>query len=411
MISILGIVFLLFTAFLLSENRKAIKLRTVAGAFGIQLLLGSIVLYFSWGQNALIIVSAKVQNVIDYAQDGIKFLFGGLVSPQMYETFGDGGFVFAFRVLPIVIFFSSLLSVLYYIGVMNFVIRFIGGGLQKLLQTSRPESMSATANIFVGQTEAPLVVKPFLKSMTRSELFAVMTGGMASVAGAVLAGYVGLGADLKFLIAASFMAAPGGLLMAKIIIPETEVPNQDLAELEDGEEGKPVNVLDAAALGASSGLMLALNIGAMLLAFIGLIALLNGILQSFAGLFGYPDLTLQVILGFIFYPVAFMLGVPQVDVQSVASLIGQKLILNEFVAFVEFAKVMGEMQPISRAITNFALCGFANLSSIAILLGGLGTLAPTQRPLISKLGLKAVVAGTLSNLMSASIAGLFISFL
>lgn len=411
MISILGIVFLLFTAFLLSENRKAIKLRTVAGAFGIQLLLGSIVLYFSWGQNALIIVSAKVQNVIDYAQDGIKFLFGGLVSPQMYETFGDGGFVFAFRVLPIVIFFSSLLSVLYYIGVMNFVIRFIGGGLQKLLQTSRPESMSATANIFVGQTEAPLVVKPFLKSMTRSELFAVMTGGMASVAGAVLAGYVGLGADLKFLIAASFMAAPGGLLMAKIIIPETEVPNQDLAELEDGEEGKPVNVLDAAALGASSGLMLALNIGAMLLAFIGLIALLNGVLQSFAGLFGYPDLTLQVILGFIFYPVAFMLGVPQVDVQSVASLIGQKLILNEFVAFVEFAKVMGEMQPISRAITNFALCGFANLSSIAILLGGLGTLAPTQRPLISKLGLKAVAAGTLSNLMSASIAGLFISFL
>lgn len=410
MISVVGMAFLILVAVALSENRKAIRLRTVLGAFMIQLILGSIVLYFSWGQTSLLFLSTKVQAVIDYAQDGIDFLFGALVSEQMFSTFGSSGFVFAFRVLPIVIFFSSLLSVLYYIGVMGIVIRFIGGGLQKLLKTSRPESMSATANIFVGQTEAPLVVKPFLNTMTRSELFAVMTGGMASVAGAVLAGYVGLGADLKYLIAASFMAAPGGLLMAKIMIPETETPNENLTEVEDSDEDKPVNVLDAAALGASSGLMLALNIGAMLLAFIGLIALLNGLLQGFSGFFGYPDVTLQYLLGWVFYPIAFLLGVPEVDLQVVASLIGQKLILNEFVAFVEFAKHMDTLQPLSRAITNFALCGFANLSSIAILLGGLGTIAPAQRPLISKLGLRAVAAGSLSNLMSAAIAGFFLSF-
>ncbi|MCC5815626.1 MAG: NupC/NupG family nucleoside CNT transporter [Leptospira sp.] len=411
MISILGMIFLLGVAVLLSENRRAIRLRTVIGALTIQIILGSIALYFTWGQNVLIFLSGRVQKVIDYAQDGIVFLFGGLVSQQMYETFGSGGFVFAFRVLPIVIFFSSLLSVLYYVGVMGFIIRFIGGGLQKLLKTSRPESMSATANIFVGQTEAPLVVKPFLDYMTRSELFAVMTGGMASVAGAVLAGYVGLGADLKFLIAASFMAAPGGLLMAKIIIPETEEPHQNLEEVGESYDGEPVNVLDAAAQGASAGLSLALNIGAMLIAFIGIIALLNGMIQGLGDLVGYPDITLQMILGWIFYPVAYLLGVPSNDISQVASLIGQKLVLNEFVAFVEFAKVMEGMEPLSQAITTFALCGFANLSSIAILLGGLGTIAPKQRPLISKLGLKAVVAGTLSNLMSASIAGLFISFL
>lgn len=412
--SLVGIVVLLGLAVLLSDNRKAINLRTVGGAFAIQFLLGAFVLYVPVGRDVLYGMSQGVANVIGYGNDGINFLFGGLTSDKMFEVFGGGGFVFALRVLPVIVFFSALISVLYYLGVMQIVINALGGGLQKALGTSRAESMSATANIFVGQTEAPLVIRPFVPKMTQSELFAVMCGGLASVAGGVLAGYASMGVPLEYLIAASFMAAPGGLLFAKIIKPETETPIEQLAGDADDEADKPANVIDAAAAGASSGMQLALNVGAMLLAFIGLIALVNGLLGGVGGWFGMPELTLELILGYVFSPLAFLIGVPWEEATIAGSFIGQKLIVNEFVAYLNFAPYLGEAAEVilsekTKAIISFALCGFANLSSVAILLGGLGGLAPSRRHDIARFGMKAVAAGTLSNLMSATIAGLFLS--
>jgi CNT family concentrative nucleoside transporter len=291
---------------------------------------------------------------------------------------------------------------------MNWVIRILGGGLQKFLRTSKSESLSATANIFVGQTEAPLVVKPFIPTMTRSELFAVMVGGLATVAGSILAGYVSLGIELKYLIAASFMAAPGGLLMAKMMMPETEVPKQNLTDLEHQEE-KPVNVIDAAATGALSGMHLAMNVGAMLLAFVALIALTNGIFGWVGSWFDNPTLTIQELLGYVFAPIAWLLGIPWSEAQLAGSFIGQKVVVNEFVAYLDFINYQDQLSEHSRAVITFALCGFANLSSIAILLGGLGSIAPTRRKDIAQLGLRAVLAGSMANLMSAAIAGFFLS--
>ncbi|MEH0666704.1 NupC/NupG family nucleoside CNT transporter [Vibrio scophthalmi] len=415
--SLVGMAVLIAIALLLSDNRKAINLRTVGGAFAIQFIIGGFVLYVPWGRDLLAGFSAGVQNVIDYGKDGTGFLFGSLVNFSV-----DGiGFIFAFQVLPTLIFFSALISVLYYIGVMQWVIKILGGGLQKALGTSRAESMSAAANIFVGQTEAPLVVRPFVPKMTQSELFAVMCGGLASVAGGVLAGYASMGVPLEYLVAASFMAAPGGLLFAKIIKPETDTPNDDLGADIDGGDDKPANVIDAAAGGASVGLQLALNVGAMLLAFIGLIALINGILGGVGGWFGMPELTLEILLGYIFSPLAFLIGVPWEEATLAGSFIGQKLVVNEFVAYLNFVPYVGDaaqvvpatgevMSTKTAAIISFALCGFANLSSIAILLGGLGGLAPNRRHDIARMGVKAVAAGTLSNLMAATIAGFFLSF-
>lgn len=285
--SLIGMAVLLGIAVLLSSNRKAINLRTVGGAFAIQFSLGAFILYVPWGQELLRGFSDAVSNVINYGNDGTSFLFGGLVSGKMFEVFGGGGFIFAFRVLPTLIFFSALISVLYYLGVMQWVIRILGGGLQKALGTSRAESMSAAANIFVGQTEAPLVVRPFVPKMTQSELFAVMCGGLASIAGGVLAGYASMGVKIEYLVAASFMAAPGGLLFAKLMMPETEKPQDNEDITLDGGDDKPANVIDAAAGGASAGLQLALNVGAMLIAFIGLIALINGMLGGIGGWFRY----------------------------------------------------------------------------------------------------------------------------
>lgn len=414
--SIIGMLVLLGIAVLLSDNRKAIKLKTVGGAFAIQFLLGAFVLYVPWGKDVLARFSNAVSNVIDYGNNGIDFMFGGIVSSKMFEVFGGGGFIFAFRVLPTLIFFSALISVLYYLGIMQWVIRILGGGLQKALGTSRAESMSAAANIFVGQTEAPLVVRPFVPKMTQSELFAVMCGGLASIAGGVLAGYAAMGVKIEYLVAASFMAAPGGLLFAKIMKPETEKPNDDLGKIEiDGGDDKPANVIDAAAVGASSGLMLAANVGAMLIAFIGLIALINGILGGVGGWFGMPALTMEMILGWVFAPLAFLIGVPWSEATIAGEFIGLKTIANEFVAYSQFAPYLGDGAAVvlsekTKAIISFALCGFANLSSIAILLGGLGGLAPNRRGDIARMGIKAVIAGTLSNLMAATIAGFFLSF-
>lgn len=412
LISVLGMAVLITIAIVFSSSRRSINLRTVIGAFLLQFGVGALVLFVPAGQKVLGAVSDGVSNVINYGNEGINFLFGGLVDGKMFELFGGGGFVFALRVLPMIIFFSSLIAVLYYLGIMQWFIRLIGGGLHLLLGTSRAESMSAAANIFAGQTEAPLVVKPFIKNMTQSELFAVMCGGLASVAGSVLAGYASMGVPLPYLIAASFMAAPGGLLFAKLIMPETETPKSNVQMAnqftEDDEEG-PSNVIDAAATGASTGMQIALNVGAMLLAFIALIALINGIIGGIAGWFDY-ELSLDKIFGWVFSPIAWLLGAASHEIQTAAQFIGQKLAINEFYAYANFGEYLkaNEMTAKTQAIIAFALCGFANFSSIAILVGGLSIMAPSRRGDVARMGLKALLAGTLSNLMSATIAGLFI---
>jgi CNT family concentrative nucleoside transporter len=400
--SVIGMIVLIAIAIFFSENRKAIKYRTVIAAFLIQASFAALVLYVPFGQTALGALSSGVQGVINYADAGIEFLFGSIGRKEI-------GFIFAFHVLPVLIFFSSLIAVLYYVGIMQKIVNVIGGFFKLVMGTGHAESLSATANIFVSQTEAPLIIRPYILGMTRSELFAVMVGGMASIAGSLLVGYANMGVELKYLIASSFMAAPGGLLMAKLIIPETETPKTDVEHVSFDDHEKPSNVIDAAAQGAVSGMHLAMNIGAMLIAFIALIALINGALGGVGGWFGLPEITLQQILGYVFAPVAYLIGIPWGEAVTVGSLIGQKIILNEFVAYVDFVSLKDTLIPHTQVVVTFALCGFANLSSIAILLGGLGSIAPTRRAHIAKMGLKAVFAATLANLMSAALAGFFIA--
>lgn len=401
MVGLLGIAVLLGIAFALSSAKRSINWRTVGGAFAIQASVGAFVLYSETGKEVLLSATKFVANIIAYSQEGINFLFGPIGDKSI-------AFIFAFNVLPVIVFFSALIAVLYHLKVMGVIIKVIGGFLQKTLGTSRPESMSSAANIFVGQTEAPLVVRPFIPHMTSSELFAIMVGGLASIAGSVMAGYAGMGVDLKYLLAASFMAAPGGLLMAKIILPETSKPNEDLHDV-DAEDTGYANVFDAAASGAASGMQLALNVGAMLLAFIALIAMFNGLIGWTAGLFGYENVTFEGILGYVLQPLAWAIGVPWEEAQLAGSFIGQKMVVNEFVAYLNFLENQSQLSEASQAIITFALCGFANFSSIAILMGGIGAMAPTRRKEIARLGLKAVIAATLSNLMSAALAGFYLS--
>jgi len=401
LVSLLGIATLFGIAYLLSARRQHVNWRTVGFALLLQFVLGGIALYFPLGVAILQMVSNAVSSVLNNAQYGIDFVFGSIGTFEM-------GFIFAFHVLPVIVFFSSLVSVLYHLGIMGWLIRFIGGGLQRLLKTSQAESMSATANIFVGQTEAPLIVRPYIASMTRSELFAIMVGGMSTVAGSVLAGYVLLGVEIQYLLAASFMAAPGGFLMAKLLMPESEQFKNEDEEFKLEFEAH-VNVIDAAASGASSGMTLALNVGAMVLAFVGLIALVNTLLGSIGGMFGFESLSLQLLLGYAFQPLAFIVGVPWEETRLAGSLIGQKLVFNEFVAFVAFTDQMALMSERAQAVVTFALCGFANFSSIGIVLGGIGMMAPDRRKDIAELGLRAVFAGFMANLMSAAIAGFFLS--
>ncbi|WNS79895.1 NupC/NupG family nucleoside CNT transporter [Domibacillus sp. DTU_2020_1001157_1_SI_ALB_TIR_016] len=397
-----GIFTVLGIGFLFSTDRKRINWRTVLGGLAFQLAFAFIVLKWSFGQRMMLKLTEIVNAITGYANDGINFLFGGLYTEQSGITS-----VFALNVLPMVIFFSALISVLYYLNIMQFFIKIIGGFLSSLLGTRKAESMSAAANIFVGQTEAPLVVRPYIQKMTESELFAVMTGGLASVSGSVLIGYSLLGVPLEYLLAASFMAAPAGLVMAKLFVPETsDVPEPKEFKMESDEDA--VNVIDAAAKGASVGLQLALNIGAMLLAFIAIIALLNGLLGWVGSWFGLNGLSLEMILGYFFAPIAFAIGVPWHEAVTAGSFIGQKLVLNEFVAYSSFGPQIDSLTPKTVAIISFALCGFANISSMAILIGGLGNLAPSRRADIARLGLKAVIAGALASLLSAAIAGMLL---
>ena len=398
--SLVGVATILGIAYLMSSNRGAIRIRTVGIAFVIQATVAAIVLYVPQGGAVLDKVVRGVQFVINQGKHGIEFLFGTQIESSL-------GFTVAFNVLPVIVFFAALMSVLYYLGIMQRVVGTLGGWLHRLLGTSHAESVSAVSNIFVGHTDAPLVVRPYLKSMTQSELFAVMTGGCATIAGAVMMGYAQMGIELKYLITASFMAAPGGLMMAKILIPET-VPHDERPEPEEvAEEDKPVNIFEAIGNGAMIGLQVALSVGAMLVAFVGLIFLVNGLLELGGGLFGIEGLTVQWILGKLFAPIAFLLGVPWDEAAIAGSLIGQKLVINEFYAYYTFVGIKETLSPYTQLVVTFALCGFSNLASIAILLGGLGAIAPSRRHDIARLGLKAVIGGTLVNLLNASLAGFF----
>ncbi|WRG44262.1 NupC/NupG family nucleoside CNT transporter [Helicobacter pylori] len=406
--SVVGMAVLFLIAWVFSSNKRAINYRTIVSAFVIQVALGALALYVPLGREMLQGLASGIQSVISYGYEGVRFLFGNL-APNAKGDQGIGGFIFAINVLAIIIFFASLISLLYYLKIMPLFINLIGGALQKCLGTSKAESMSAAANIFVAHTEAPLVIKPYLKSMSDSEIFAVMCVGMASVAGPVLAGYASMGIPLPYLIAASFMSAPGGLLFTKIIYPQ----NETISSHADVSVEKHVNAIEAIANGASTGLNLALHVGAMLLAFVGMLALINGLLGVVGGFLGMEHLSLGLILGALLKPLAFMLGIPWSQAGIAGEIIGIKIALNEFVGYMQLLPYLGDNPPLilsekTKAIITFALCGFANLSSVAMLIGGLGSLVPKKKDLIIRLALKAVLVGTLSNFMSATIAGLFI---
>lgn len=403
-IGILGIIVILAIAVAFSSNRKAINLRVVGAALALQAVIAVFVLYFDAGQAVIGGLSTGVMAIIGFSQDGIDMVFGPLADTDVI------GFSFAVNVLPIIIFFAALMSVLYHLRIMEWLVKIVGGALHKIIGTGAIESMNAAANIFVGQTEAPLVVKPYLKNLTEAQFFAVMVSGLASIAGTVLAGYVLMGAELKYLLAAAFMAAPGGLLMAKIIMPDTEAVPEGGHEKLQMERSTHGNVILAAASGTADGLRLAVNIGAMLIAFVALIALFNGLVGWVFSLAGIDGVTMQMILGKVFRPLMYLLSVPWAEAEAAGALFGEKIILNEFVAFSHLNTYLEGMSPRTIAITTFSLCGFANLSSIAILLGGLGVLVPEKKELIGKFGMKCVLAASLSNLMTAALAGLMLPF-
>lgn len=395
---IIGIIFVFLVAFLISNNKKKINWKTVIIGFLIQFIFAFAALKWSVGKYILSRISLGVQSVIDYAKEGISFIFGSL---------SNDGSIFAVNVLGVIIFISALVSVLYYLGVMQFVIKLIGGGLSKLLGTSKLETISSAANIFLGQTEAPLLIKPYVEKLTESELFTVMVGGLASVSGSILVGYSLLGIPIEYLVSASFMSAPAGLIISKIIIPEIREAkvNEEIEMVKDDSS----NIVDAASKGAIDGLGLVLNIAAILLAFVALIALINGIIGLIGGLFGIDNLSLQSILGYIFAPIATIIGVPMKESVIAGSLIGQKIILNEFVAFTSLSEIISTLSPKTISVVTFSLCGFANISSIAILIGGIGGMAPSRKHDIARLGWKAVLGGTLANLLSATIAGFLLT--
>ena len=417
--SLIGVAILVAIGFALSYNRKAISWRTVLAALAVQIAIGAFVLFVPIGKVILGAIAGGVTHVIEFGNKGTEFLFGGLVSPKMFELFGGTGFVFAFRVLPTIIYVTALIAVLYYLGIMRWIITVLGMIFQKLLGVSKIESFCAVTTIFLGQNEMGAAAKPFVAQLKKQELFAIMTSGMASVAGAALAGYAGLGVKIEYLIAASFMAIPGGLLFAKLLYPSTEESQVRFDKFEF-EEKRPTNVIEAAAGGAALGLKIAVNVGAMLLAFIGLIALLNGAVGGIAGWMGFQGVNMETLLGKAFSPLAYMLGVSADNAAFAGNLIGQKLILNEFVAYIGLApylqpdaKVLAAGLTVldvrTQAILSFALCGFANFTSIAILAGAFSSIAPHLRADVARFGLRVVAAATLSNLMSATIAGIFLS--
>ena len=412
LMSLAGMALILLIAVLLSSNRRAISLRVVAPAFALQAGFAALVLYFPPGNAALQGAAAGVEGLLGYAKAGVAFLFGPLADPAI------GGRSFAIAALPTIVFFAALISILYYLGIMQLVIRWIGGGLEWITGISRVEALCAASNIFVGQSESPLVIRPYLASLNPSQIFTVMSVGMAGVAGTILAAYAAMGIRVDYLVAAAFMSAPGGVLMAKLIMPDVppmpdaptdaDLPNPHIAVSAPDEE-RPANLIMAASQGAQTGVRLAVAVGAMVLAFVALVAMANGMLGSIGAHIGYPGLSFEQILGAVFAPVFLLLGAPNwAEAAHAGGLFGTKIVLNEFVAFIDLGAAK-DLSAHTVAIVTFALCGFANFSSIAIQMAVSGSLAPNQRPVIAKLGLKALAAGALSNLMSAALAGLFLS--
>ena len=404
--SLAGIALILTVAFLLSSDRKAIRWRVVGAAFALQAGLAALVLYFPPGNLALQAVANGVSSLLGYAHEGTNFIFGPLAKPEI------GGTAFAIAALPVIIFFAALIGVLYHLGVMQFVIRWIGGGLEKITGISKVESLCAASNIFVGQSESPLVIRPYLAGLAPSQLFCVMTVGMAGVAGTILAAYASMGIRIDYLVAAAFMSAPGGILMAKLLMPDPAgmVPDAaiDAPEGMHDDEDKPANLIMAASQGAQTGVKLAVAVGAMVLAFVALVALANGIVGWFAGLLGFPGVTFQSVLGYVFAPVFYLLAAPDwAEALRAGSYFGTKLVLNEFVSFIDLGQAT-DLSARTVGVVTFALCGFANFSSIAIQMAVTGGLAPAQRPVIARLGLRALLAASLANLLSAALAGLFL---
>ncbi len=405
--SLIGIALILAIAVALSADRKAIRLRVVAAAFGLQAGLAALVLYVPAGNYALQAVSGGVSALLGYAQAGTDFLFGPLARPEI------GGTSFAISALPVIVFFAALIAILYHLGVMQLLIRWIGGALEKVTGISKVESLCAASNIFVGQSESPLVIRPYLAGLAPSQLFCVMTVGMAGVAGTILAAYASMGIRIDYLVAAAFMSAPGGILMAKLIMPDPkgfvaeDVAALDGSSFEDGE--KPANLIMAASQGAQTGVKLAVAVGAMVLAFVALVALANGFVGWLGAMIGFPDVTFQSLLGYVFAPVFWLIAAPDwAEALRAGSYFGTKVVLNEFVSFIDLGQAK-DLSARTVAVVTFALCGFANFSSIAIQMAVTGSLAPAQRPVIARLGVKALIAGSLSNLMSAALAGLFLS--
>src|SRR3954465_15287514 len=416
LIGIAGILAILAIAFLLSSNRRAIRIRVVASAFALQAGIAVLVLYTSWGKAGIQSLSGGVSNLLGYANKGTEFLFGPADKNPLAHTFALGA-------LPVIIFFASIVAILYYLGIMQRIVRWVGGAIGWITGISRVESLSAAATIFVGQSQSPPVVRPYLAGLAPPQIFTVMTVGMAGVAGTILLAYAQLLGPqaLPFLLAAAFMSAPGGILMAKMImLDEPRAPDElplegespaeeqiDVAEtFEEGE--RPANIIMAAAQGAQTGVRLAVAVGAMVLAFVALVALANGVLGGLGNLFGIHDLSFQSILGTIFRPIMFLIGIPWNEAGTAGGLFGTKVVLNEFVAFINLGQMHGQLSPRSVAIITFALCGFANFSSIAIQMAVTGGLAPNQRPTIARLGIRALIAGSLANLMRAALAGLLL---
>ena len=409
LISCLGLIVFIFTAFLFSTDRKNINWKTVGVGVLLQLTLGFIILKVPGGKLVFVWAKEFFTSILAYTDKGSAFLFGDLIDVE------KSGFIIAFKVLPTIIFMSALMSVLYHIGIMQLLVKSAAKLMMKLMGTSGAESLSAAANIFVGQTEAPLVIKPYVDKMTNSELMALMTGGMATVAGGVLAAYVGLGVDAGHLLAASVMSAPAALVCAKLMVPDSlSEKSLTSGKVELNLEKTTVNLIDAAANGAAEGLKLCLNVGAMLLAFIAMIALLNGCLTSFGNFLNsllgtsLPPLTFELFCGYLFAPVAFLLGIPWSECYLTGTMLGKKLVINEFVAYLDLQANLENLSPRTQSIMTYALCGFANFSSIAIQIGGIGTISPNRKQDLAKLGIKSLIGGTLACLMTAAIAGIML---
>ncbi|QYJ06927.1 NupC/NupG family nucleoside CNT transporter [Qipengyuania flava] len=438
LINLAGILAILLIAFLLSTGKRRIKLRVVGAAFALQAVMALLVLRTPWGVQLIQGMSNGVIALLDFSKVGIEAVFGPMGANPFTNTF-------VIAALPVIVFFAAIVSILYHWGIMQRLVRWVGGAIGWITGISKVEALGSAANIFVGQSESPLVVRPYLAALTPSRLFTLMSVGMAGVAGTILAAYASfIGSEaVPFLLAAAFMSAPGGILMAKIIMPDDESDlARDAAEMaevklpdarisaegpaaltesgkphevevaETFEEGhKPANVIEAAAQGTQTGVKLAVAVGAMVMVFVALVALANGILGGIGGWFGYPDISFQQLLGFVFAPVMFLIGIPWEQAGTAGGLFGTKIVLNEFVAFIDLGAMDGSvLSDRSRAIVTFALCGFANFSSIAIQMAVTGGLAPNQRPVIAKLGIRALAAGSLANLMSAALAGLFLPY-